>query len=91
MRLVFDHPDEYLSRREASAAISCELGIRRETLGRWVRDAERDDSQGRELSSKDQLRMQQLERENRELRRANEILKSAATYFGAELERHLTK
>ena len=67
--------------------ISKQLGIRRETLRQWVRDAEAEDGTGARLSREERSRIAELERENRELRRANEILKSAAAFFGAELDR----
>ena len=58
--------------------ISKQLGIRRETLRQWVRDDEADGGSGSTLSRDERSRVAELERENRELRRANEILKSAA-------------
>jgi transposase len=58
-----------------------------ETLRKWVRRAETDEGLRGGLTSSERERMKQLEKENRELRRANEILKAAATFFGAELDR----
>jgi transposase len=58
-----------------------------ETLRKWVRQAERDGGLRPGLTSDERSRLKELERENRELRRANEILKSAATFFGAKLDR----
>jgi transposase len=75
-------------------AVSKQLGLRRETLRRWVLEAEGMDPYrpGQTLLPKDEkARMAELERENRELRRANEILKSAAIFFGAELDRRPKK
>ncbi len=71
--------------------ISKQLGIRRETLRQWVRDEEAERGPGPALSGDDRSRLAELERENRELRRANEILKSAAAFFGAELDRRPKK
>ena len=71
--------------------ISKQLGIRRETLRQWVRGAEAEDGTGARLSREERSRIAELERENRELRRANEILKSAAAFFGAELDRRPKK
>jgi transposase len=71
--------------------ISKQLGIRRETLRQWVRDADVEDGTGPGLSREERSRIAELERENRELRRANEILKSAAAFFGAELDRRPKK
>ncbi len=58
-----------------------------ETLRRWVRQAERNEGLRPGLTSDERTRVKELERENRELKRANEILKSAAAFFGAELDR----
>jgi transposase len=63
------------------------LAINRETLRLWVRRAETDEGRRPGLTTDERARMKALERENKELRRANEILKSAATFFGAELDR----
>ncbi len=71
--------------------ISKQLGIRRETLRQWVRDDEAEGGTGSTLSRDEHSRIAELERENRELRRANEILKSAAAFFGAELDRRPKK
>jgi transposase len=67
--------------------VSKQLGIGPESLRHWVRQAEIDRGQRHGLTSAEQERIKGLERENRELRRANEILKSAAVFFGAELDR----
>ena len=75
-------------------AISKQLGLQRETLRRWVLEAEGQDPYrpGRPLVPRDdKARIDELERENRELRRANEILKTAAAFFGAELDRRPKK
>ncbi len=58
-----------------------------ETLRTWVRRAETDEGLRPGLTTTERERLKALERENRELRRANEILKAAATFFGAELDR----
>jgi transposase len=58
-----------------------------ETLRRWVRQVERNEGLRPGLTSDERTRVKELERENRELKRANEILKSAAAFFGAELDR----
>ncbi len=58
-----------------------------ETLRKWVRTAEIDDGLRPGLTSDERARLKDLERENRELRRANEILKSASAFFAAELDR----
>ena len=58
-----------------------------ETLRRWVRQVERNEGLRPGLTSDERTRVKELEHENRELKRANEILKSAAAFFGAELDR----
>jgi transposase len=63
------------------------LGMTPETLRTWVRRAETDEGLRPGLTTTERERLKALERENRELRRANEILKAAATFFGAELDR----
>ena len=64
-----------------------QLGIRSESLRKWVHQAEVDGGKRTGLTTEERARMRELERENRELRRANEILKSAAAFFGAEFDR----
>src|SRR5688572_18602027 len=100
------YPDEFRERavrlvrewREAGGeteggltAVAERLGMRRETLRRWVLEQEVDQGARPGLSTDDRIRLAELERENRELRRANEILKSAAAFFGAELDRRPKK
>jgi transposase len=85
--MVFEHRDRYSSQWATIVAISTKLGMTPETLRTWVRRAETDEGLRPGLTSAEREHMKELERENRELRRANEILKSAATFFGAELDR----
>jgi len=68
-------------------SIAGKFGMTAETLRTWVRQAECDGGMRPGLTTAERERLGQLERENRELRRANEILKSAAAFFGAELDR----
>ena len=91
VRMVFEHQDEHFSQWAAITAIASKLGMTSETLRRWVRTAETDDGLRPGLTTDERERLKGLERENRELRRANEILKSAAAFFGAELDRRLTR
>ena len=86
--MVLDHEGEYDSQWSAIVSISSKTGCSPETLRRWVRRAEveRGDREG--LTSEDRARMKELERENRELRRVNEILRKASAFFAqAELDR----
>jgi transposase len=74
------------------AHIARDLGIHHETLRKWVRQTEADEGKRTELlNSEERERLKALERENRELRRANEILKSASAFFAAELDPRRTK
>jgi len=87
VRMVFEHEDQYASQWAAISSISAKLGKTAETLRKWVRAAETDQGLRPGLTSTERERLKELEREVRELRRANEILKAAATFFGAELDR----
>jgi len=88
VRLVFDHAGDYGSLWEAISSISAKIGCTAETLRRWVRQAERDEGVRPGPTSADQARLRELEREVRELRQANEILRKASAYFAqAELDR----
>jgi transposase len=74
------------------AHVARDIGIHHETLRKWVRQTEADEGKRSELlSSEERQRLKELERENRELRRANEILKSASAFFAAELDPRRTK
>ena len=87
VRMVFDHQAEYPSQWKAIESIAAKLAIHHETLRIWVRRAETDTGQRPGLTTDERAKMRELEREVKELRRANEILKSAAVFFGAELDR----
>jgi transposase len=91
VRMVFEHQGEYPSQWKAIESISAKLSINHETLRQWVRRAETDAGQRPGLRTDERARMRELEREVKELRRANEILKAAAHFFGAELDRQSTK
>lgn len=67
------------------------LGVHAESIRNWLKRHEVDAGVRPGLASEERERLKELERENRELRRANEILKSAATFFGAELDRRQNK
>jgi len=87
VRLVFDHERQHGSQWSAITSISAKLGMTAETLRTWVRQAETDQGLRGGLTTQEREQLKELARENRELRRANEILKAAATFFGAELDR----
>ena len=88
VRMVVEHQREYASQWAAIGSIAAKIGCTQETLRQWVRQAERDAGQRPGLSSEERERLKALERENRELRRANEILRKASAFFAqAELDR----
>jgi|SRR5579885_934927 len=88
IRLVVETKHEYDSEFVAIVAISKKLGIKSpETLRRWVRQAEVDGGDRPGRTSQELAEIRELKRENAELRRANEILKTASAFFAAELDR----
>ena len=86
VRLVFDHQDEHASQWAAIVSFAAKIGCTTETLRSWVRRVEVDEGRRAGVTSDERQRMKELERENRELRRANEILKSASLFFATELD-----
>ncbi len=88
VRLVFDHEDQHDSQWAAIRSVAEKIGCTGETLRHWVRQAERDAGRRPGLSTDERARMKELEREVRELRRADEILRKASAFFAqAELDR----
>ena len=81
VRLLQEHRDEYQSEAAALTAIAGKLGCSPDSLRVWVRQAQRDGGERPGLTSADKARIKELEREVRELRQANEILKKASAYF----------
>ena len=90
VRMVFDHEPEYGSQWAAICSISEKIGCTAETLRKWVRRAERDEGVRAGLTTDERQRLKDQEREIRELKRANEILRKASAYFAqAELDRRV--
>lgn len=88
VRMVFDHAGEYPSQWAAIESVAAKIGCAAQTLHTWVRQTERDAGQRPGLTTDERERLKALERENRELRQANEILRKASAYFAqAELDR----
>jgi len=88
VRMVFEHEREHSSQWAAILSIAQKIGCTPETLRTWVRRVEIDTGRRAGLTSDERTRIKELEREVRELRRANEILRKASAYFAqAELDR----
>ncbi len=88
VRLVLTSEHEHTSRWAAITSVAHKIGCTPETLRSWVHKIEVDSGAKPGITSTDAARMKELERENRELKRANEILKKAAAFFAqAELDR----
>jgi transposase len=88
VRLVFENQGDHGSQWAAVCSIAGKIGCTPETLRKWVRQAERDAGKRAGLTTGERERLKQLERENRELKRANEILRKASAFFAqAELDR----
>ena len=91
VRLVLEHKGEYPSQWAEISSIATKCGMTPETLRKWVRRAEVDGGARPGLTSDERRRLVELERENRELRRANEILKAASAFFARELDPRLPR
>jgi len=88
VRMVFEHEGEHNSQWAAIVSIAMKIGCTSETLRNWVRQTERDSGRRPGLTTDERERLKELDREVRELRRANEILRKAAAFFAqAELDR----
>jgi transposase-like protein len=88
VRMVFEHAREHASQWAAIGSIAAKIGCTAQTLHNWVAQAERDQGLRGGATSEERERIKALERENRELRQANEILRKASAYFAqAELDR----
>ena len=88
VRMVFEHEREYSYQWGTVTSIAAKIGCSAETLRKWVRQAERDQGRRAGLTTDERQRLKDLERENRELKRTNEILRKASAFFAqAELDR----
>jgi transposase len=88
IRMVFEHAAEHRSQWAAIRSVAEKIGCANEVLRRWVRQAERDAGHRPGMTTDERQRLKELERENVELKRANEILRKASAYFAqAELDR----
>ncbi len=88
VRMVLDHESEQASRWAAVSSIAAKIGCTAQTLPEWVKKAERDSGVRAGVPADVATKLKALERENRELRQANEILRKASAYFAqAELDR----
>jgi transposase len=88
VRMVREQAQEHGSEWAAMRSVAAKVGCTAETLRQWVRQSERDRGERAGLTSEERARLKALERENRELRQANEILRKASAYFAAaELDR----
>ncbi|MBA8923696.1 transposase [Kutzneria viridogrisea] len=87
MRLVEEHRDEYRSEWAAICSIAEKFGVSGETLRNWARQDQVDHGQRPGTTTEESAELKRLRRENAELKRANEILKFAAVFFAAELDR----
>jgi transposase-like protein len=86
--MVFEHQREYESEWAAMCSISSKIGCTAETLRKWVRRSETDQGKRSGMTSSDREQLMELKRENRELKRVNEILRKASAFFAqAELDR----
>ena len=88
VRLVQEHQKEHKTQWAAIKSIAGKIGCTGETLRKWLRQSDVDQGLGNGLTTTERERLKELERENRELRRSNEILRKASAYFAqAELDR----
>ncbi len=91
VRMVYEHAKDHPSQWAAITSIASKIGCSAQTLSSWIKRRETDSGQRPGVTTEEHARVNALERENRELRRANEILRKASAYFAqAELDRRGT-
>lgn len=91
VRMVYEHAKDHPSQWAAITSIASKIGCSAQTLSSWIKRRETDSGQRPGVTTDEHARVKALERENRELRRANEILRKASAYFAqAELDRRGT-
>jgi transposase len=86
VRMVAEHREDYPSEWATLTSVSSKLGMTAETLRHWVRAAQIDEGLRPGLTTDERQRLRELEKENKELRRANAILKDASIFFATELD-----
>lgn len=91
VRMVFELREQTGEKTGTIARVAGQLGVHREALRTWIRQAEVDAGKRAGTTTSDARRIAELERENRELRRANEILKAASAFFARELDPRLPR
>ena len=91
VRLVMEHREQYTSEWASITSIASKCGMTPETLRKWIRRAQVDSGVRQGVTSDERERLRELERENKELRRANEILKAASAFFARELDPRLPR
>ena len=91
VRLVTEHRDQYTSEWAAITSIADKCGMTPETLRKWIRRDQVDSGSRQGVTTDERERLRALERENKELRRANEILKAASAFFARELDPRLPR
>ena len=84
--MVLEHEKDYPSRFQCAVSIASKMGMHPDTLAGWVRREEVDHGGRQGITTSEREEIKKLERENRELRRANEILKAASIFFATELD-----
>ncbi len=91
VRLLMDHRNQHTPEWAMITLIAAKCGMTAETLRKWIRRAQVDSGSLRGVTSDERDRLRELERENRELRRANEILKAASAFFAREFDPRLPR